>query len=145
MGRKKIQIKKLTSNRLRTVSSKFCLTMKVTLHKRLKGLTKKAMEISLLTGVEINLTVYDPQESKLLWYLSANDVESKQYTPKFLNRYTNEQVSNFSLTLQYDYLFNNAPVPKDKIVQSEEESDYESEVQAEETGNKRQRRSKSKD
>jgi hypothetical protein len=77
--------------------------------------------------------------------MSAKDVESKQYTPKFLNRYTNEQVSNFSLTLQYDYLFNNAPVPKDKIVQSEEESDYESEVQAEETGNKRQRRSKSKD
>ena len=51
------------------------------------------MEISLLTGVEINLAVYDPQESKLLWYLSSDDVQTKQYTPKYLNRYTNENVS----------------------------------------------------
>lgn len=138
MGRKKIQIKKLTSNRLRTVSNKFRVIFKVTLHKRLKGLTKKAMEISLLTGVEINLTVYDPEDSKLLWYLSANDVESKQYTPKYLNRYTNDQVSfAYILTPQYDYLFNNAPVPKDKIVQSEEESDYGSEIVAEKVGDKR--------
>lgn len=67
MGRKKIEIKSMTSQRLRIVSTQPTLTIaQVTLNKRLKGLTKKAMEISLLTGVEINLTVFDPLASKLL-------------------------------------------------------------------------------
>ena len=66
MGRKKIEIKNMTSSRLRTVSTKSLMIAQVTLHKRLKGLTKKAMEISLLTGVEINLTVYNPSAKKLL-------------------------------------------------------------------------------
>ena len=76
----------------------------VTLHKRLKGLTKKAMEISLLTGVEINLTVYNPYANKLHQYLSSDDVEHKTYNPKYLSRYTNAQ---------YEYLFKDAPVPED--------------------------------
>ena len=51
--------------------------------------------------------------------MSTDDVESKTYTPKYLNRYTNAQ---------YDYLFKNGPVPEDKVIQSEEESEFEFET-----------------
>ena len=57
--------------------------------------------------------------------MSTDDVEQKTYTPKYLSRYTNAQ---------YEYLFKNAPVPENKVIQSEEESEFE-----DETGDKRRR------
>jgi hypothetical protein len=60
MGRKKIAIEKIQDSRLRVV----------TLNKRKKGLIKKAMEISLLTGVHLVLTIFDKEEGKIIQYLS---------------------------------------------------------------------------
>ena len=51
--------------------------------------------------------------------MSTDDVEQKTYTPKYLSRYTNAQ---------YEYLFKNEPVPEDKVIQSEEESEFEFET-----------------
>ena len=42
----------------------------MTLNKRKKGLIKKAMEISLLTGVHLILTIFDKEEGKIIQYLS---------------------------------------------------------------------------
>lgn len=56
MGRKKIAIEKIQDLRLRTV----------TLNKRKKGLIKKAMEISLLTGVNISLTILDNSDNRIV-------------------------------------------------------------------------------
>lgn len=38
----------------------------MTLNKRKKGLIKKAMEISLLTGVHLILTIFDKEEGKII-------------------------------------------------------------------------------
>ena len=65
MGRKKIAIKEIFEKRQRTI----------TLNKRKKGLIKKAMEISLLTGVKINLLLVDPKENMTMRYLSHPRVE----------------------------------------------------------------------
>ena len=46
------------------------LIFQVTLNKRKKGLIKKAMEISLLTGVHLVLTIFDKEEGKIIQYLS---------------------------------------------------------------------------
>ena len=66
MGSKKIEIKNTTDQRQRTVSNKSLMISQIILNRRLKGLMKKAMEISLLTGVEINLTIFNPPADKLL-------------------------------------------------------------------------------
>ena len=50
MGRGNVKVELIKQRRARNL----------TLYKRLKGVTKKAMELSLLTGCEINMTVYDP-------------------------------------------------------------------------------------
>jgi hypothetical protein len=42
----------------------------VTLNKRKKGLIKKAMEISLLTGVNLMITIFDGEEGKFIQYFS---------------------------------------------------------------------------
>ena len=42
----------------------------VTLNKRKKGLLKKAMELSLLTGAKIVLSIYDETENRLISYRS---------------------------------------------------------------------------
>ena len=42
----------------------------VTLNKRKKGLIKKAMEISLLTGVNLMVTIFDKEEGKIIQYFS---------------------------------------------------------------------------
>ena len=56
MGRRKIKIQRITEKRLRTI----------TLAKRKNGLIKKAMELSLLTGVKIMLTIFDEDEDYLI-------------------------------------------------------------------------------
>ena len=40
------------------------------MNKRKKGLIKKAMEISLLTGTHLMLTIFDKEEGKVIQYLS---------------------------------------------------------------------------
>lgn len=60
MGRKKIAIQKIQDQRLRIV----------TLNKRKKGLIKKAMEISLLTGVKIDLKIVNEEDTRIVQYLS---------------------------------------------------------------------------
>ena len=42
----------------------------MTLNKRKKGLIKKAMEISLLTGVNLVITIFDKEDGKIIQYLS---------------------------------------------------------------------------
>lgn len=42
----------------------------MTLNKRKKGLIKKAMEISLLTGVNLMITIFDGEEGKFIQYFS---------------------------------------------------------------------------
>ena len=49
----------------------------MTLTKRKKGLVKKAMELALLTGVQIVLTIFDEQDSKLIQYKS-DSIETLQ-------------------------------------------------------------------
>jgi hypothetical protein len=69
MGRKKIAIQQIQDSRLRVVSlNVFYLYkyLKVTLNKRKKGLIKKAMEISLLTGVHLIITIFDKDEGKII-------------------------------------------------------------------------------
>lgn len=70
MGRRKIQIKRIVDDRLRQVKyiNIDLLLIKVTLTKRKKGLIKKAMELSLLTGVKIFLTIFDEEDAKLIQY-----------------------------------------------------------------------------
>ena len=73
MGRKKINIEKIADSRLRIVSylyNKLINYCQVTLNKRKKGLIKKAMEISLLTGVNLIITIFDKDEGKIIQYLS---------------------------------------------------------------------------
>ena len=60
MGRKKIAIQKIQDQRLRIV----------TLNKRKKGLIKKAMEISLLTGVKIDLKLVNEDDARIVQYIS---------------------------------------------------------------------------
>ena len=42
----------------------------MTLNKRKKGLIKKAMEISLLTGVKIDLRLVNEEDARIVQYLS---------------------------------------------------------------------------
>lgn len=63
MGRKKIKIENITDTRIR----------QVTLYKRIKGLLKKAMELSLLCGIDIFLYSNDIITNKCLIYFSQKD------------------------------------------------------------------------
>ena len=49
----------------------------VTYCKRKKGIIKKAMELSILCGQDVSVTIYDPLKNKLISYQS-----SKKFSPK---------------------------------------------------------------
>ncbi|CDW73666.1 srfd_dicdi ame: full=serum factor response d [Stylonychia lemnae] len=83
MGRRKIKIQRILDERLR----------QVTLTKRKKGLIKKAMELALLTGVQIVLTIFDDQDSKLIQYKSDSIEVIQEISRKKINQeetYTNQ-------------------------------------------------------
>ncbi len=62
MGRKKISLGLIEDEKLR----------KITYSKRMRGLIKKAMELSSLCNQDISLVIYDSNELKLVKYSSDN-------------------------------------------------------------------------
>ena len=60
MGRRKIKIERITDPRQRVI----------TLTKRKRGLIKKAMELSLLTGAQVVLQIFDEAENYYVKYAS---------------------------------------------------------------------------
>ena len=68
----------------------------MTLNKRKKGLIKKAMEISVLTGVNLILTIFDKEEGKVIQYLSdsvskfkaINQLTEMEVRKKYPSKYT---------------------------------------------------------
>lgn len=86
MGRKKISVEHIKDERTRAV----------TFNKRKAGLIKKAMELSILTGCEISLVIFSPN-NQLSDYVSNGDMKphferffSVQHLPH--ERFTNESV-----------------------------------------------------
>lgn len=77
MGKNKIKIEKITSDRTRNV----------TLYKRRKGLIKKAMELSLLCDAEIFLAVVDKEKQKLSYFSSTPTLN--EFFTKYLTRPVN--------------------------------------------------------
>ena len=67
MGKNKISIQKIKDERVRNV----------TYYKRKKGLLKKAMELSLLCGVEIFVGIYPKQLSnhQILIFSTTNNID----------------------------------------------------------------------
>jgi len=66
MGRKKIEIKRITDERVR----------KVTFSKRKGGLLKKAMELSLLCDCEIGLVIFTPKPDQKLFKYATHSMEN---------------------------------------------------------------------
>jgi hypothetical protein len=46
------------------------LTVQICYNKRKRGLIKKAMEVVLLTGTRVLMTIYDPVEGRFTTYFS---------------------------------------------------------------------------
>ena len=72
MGRNKIKMESIKNER----------TRQVTYYKRKKGLLKKSMELSLLCGVKVFLTIVDKKEN-LTIFLSHQNM--KNYIEKYIN------------------------------------------------------------
>ena len=93
MGRKKLQIVKISDEKLRLVT---VLKSQITLNKRKKGLIKKAMELSLLCGVDIALNINDVCTNKMICYNSNEcDNFAKPNSDDRSTNYTNNDVISF--------------------------------------------------
>ncbi len=79
MGRNKIKIQKINNERLRQVTLNLT---QVTFYKRKKGLLKKAMEISLLCGVKVCLSIVDKTQKNILYM--SDDLNPKAFAEKFV-------------------------------------------------------------
>ena len=126
MGRKKIQIRYIKDTRLR----------RVTFKKRKIGLLKKAIELSRLTGLNICLKVYNPENQSLTEYQSHPEVDKhdcfkpdshlvKKYT-KYLND-DYEKVDELESNIKFFEKRTHSQVRK---ALSDDDSDSENEVQA---------------
>jgi hypothetical protein len=83
MGKKKISITKIKNE-------KMC---KLTFYKRKKGLIKKSMELSVLCGVKIFLTIIGP--NNLYTFFSSKDTPQE-----FINKYLLD-ISNLPVHKEY--------------------------------------------
>ena len=72
MGRNKIKMESIKNER----------TRQVTYYKRKKGLLKKSMELSLLCGVKVFLTIIDKKENFTIFLSHQN---MKNYIEKYIN------------------------------------------------------------
>lgn len=79
MGRQKITIEKIKDERIR----------QVTFYKRKKGLIKKAMELSLLCGVKVFLSISDKNDR----YTIFSSVEKKDC--QYINDQKREKIIEF--------------------------------------------------
>lgn len=83
MGRNKIKIEKIKNERIR----------QVTFYKRKKGLLKKAMELSVLCGVKVLLSIVDKNE-KVTIYSSEN--ETAGFVDKYLKHPNPNEIYKFN-------------------------------------------------
>jgi hypothetical protein len=119
MGRKKIKIEKINNNRTRLV----------TLYKRIKGLLKKAMELSVLCNVDVMLYTLDKSSGKCLFYCSKDNIFS------FLNELPRFLQNRKIITNQdFDKIFN----PSNR----EESLDYYSKLVKNKRGRPKEKRQK---
>lgn len=132
MGRKKIKIEQITDNRIR----------QVTLYKRIRGLLKKAMELSVLCNIDILLYTFDRSNEKCLIYYSREDIEKfidceikkiikvrKVITNQDFDRIFNPESRVESLDFLSSLIKKKRQVKKDvntKEIENENESDYSS-------------------
>ena len=100
MGRNKIKMESIKNER----------TRQVTYYKRKKGLLKKSMELSLLCGVKVFLTIVDKKENFTIFLSHQN---MKNYIEKYINGsvkpkdiFTLKEVSFFIFIIQYKSIFN---------------------------------------
>ena len=84
MGKRKIKLELIQDKKMRYVSCNNpyffipipdCLienlfTLQICYNKRKRGLIKKAMEVVLLTGTRVLMTIYDPVEGRFTTYFS---------------------------------------------------------------------------
>ena len=82
MGKKKIEELKLIDDIPKRTN---------TYYKRKKGLIKKAMELSILCGQQIFLTLFDESKQKLVVYKSSADLSSLKIRDLFCEEYMKSQ------------------------------------------------------
>lgn len=88
MGRNKIQIGRISNDRVR----------QVTLYKRRKGLLKKSMELSLLCDAQVLLCVYD-KNGKMMIYSSDSNTTGTIFQNFTKDNVIKENFSNTQVTI----------------------------------------------
>ena len=84
MGRKKLD----TMDYIQNANSR-----NIAYNKRKKGLVKKAMELSKLCGINVNLVVFDEQKKRLMHYNSTDEF-SINNIENLLEQYKNNDSKN---------------------------------------------------